>query len=180
MSKSSRVGRLLLLIGVGLVIGLSVYNWNARRVVGNELPMPFGIGVSVVLTGSMEPELSANDVIFVKKADDYSVGDVVVYSTGGSLTVHRIIFIEGDEVITKGDANDAEDKPINRSTIIGRVAWSVPYVGAVVRVLKTLPGTLLILVIAGYFIYRSWQKEKLAGDSEIEKIKEEIRQLKGE
>ena len=47
--------RILMIVVISLVIGLSIYSWNARRVVGNSLPMPFGIGSSVVLSGSMEP-----------------------------------------------------------------------------------------------------------------------------
>ena len=46
--------RILVLIICGIVLGVNVYLANANSLVGNKLPMPFGYGSAVVLSGSME------------------------------------------------------------------------------------------------------------------------------
>ena len=65
MSKLKKLlPRLLCYLLISLVLGGTAYSWNARRLAGNAMPMPFGVGLSVVLSGSMEPTLSVNDLIF--------------------------------------------------------------------------------------------------------------------
>ena len=71
--------RRLVLVLLGLLMGLQIYFVNAGRVMGDPLPMPFGYGAAVVLSGSMEPTYSAGDLLIVKKADHYQTGDIVVY-----------------------------------------------------------------------------------------------------
>ncbi len=73
------------------VAGIGLYTTIAKVVGGNEMPMPFGYGIGVILSGSMEPELSMDDVIIVKDTGDYQLNDVVVFKSGSSLTVHRIV-----------------------------------------------------------------------------------------
>jgi signal peptidase I len=142
--------------------------------------MPFGVGVSVVLTDSMKPEFSGGDVIFVTKSANYGVGDVVVFTDGRIPTVHRIIEINGDEIITKGDNNNAADQPITADRILGKVRFSVPYVGFVINVIKTPAATLVILLLAIWLMERSIRLEKAEKDKELDKIKEEIKKLKGD
>ena len=78
--KAGRVVlRALLIIVISVTIGLTVYTWNARRMFHNELPMPFGVGAAIVLTGSMEPTLNVNDLVIVKKTDNIEIGDIVVF-----------------------------------------------------------------------------------------------------
>ena len=90
--------RLLLLILCGVILGVNVYLANANSLVGNQLPMPFGYGAAVVLSGSMEPEFSKGDLIVVNETDTYEVNDIVVFQDGNSLVVHRIINIDGETI----------------------------------------------------------------------------------
>ena len=103
--------RIVALACVGIFLGCNIYLWNAQSLTGNVLPMPFGVGMAVVLSGSMEPELSVNDVIIVQQQDGYEVGDVVVYQSDKSLVVHRIIEISDGMVVTQGDANNTTTSP---------------------------------------------------------------------
>jgi len=175
--------RILGLAAVALFLGANLY-LSFSYMGGNQLPMPGGFGMAVVLSGSMEGDapdcLSVDDLVFVAERDSYQVGDVVVYQVGRSMTVHRIISISGSTVVTKGDANNAADDPIDLSTIKGKVVFHIPYVGMVVRFLKTPVGTVGVLVAALFLLERSYRKEKDQGDEELEKIKEEIRKLKEE
>lgn len=172
--------RLFLFIVISMTLGLSLYSWNAHKLVGTKLPMPFGVGSAVVLSGSMEPELSVNDVIVVRDTGDYQINDVVVFEDKSIMVVHRIIAIYGDEIITKGDANNAADTPITIDSIKGEVVASVPGAGVIVNAIKSPIGIILILGISVLLIELSYRRERNKGQKDIEDIKEEIRKLRKE
>ncbi len=172
--------RILIILIIGVVLGSVLYTINAKRVMHNELPMPLGFGVSVVLTGSMEPTLKPNDLVVIVKADKYDVGDIVVYQKENELIIHRIVMISGDQVVTQGDNNNTADEPFLAGNIKGKMKFSIPFVGLIVRGLKSTPGVIIILALAFFLMYRSWQSEKNEGESELDDIKEQIRKLKSE
>lgn len=170
--------RVTALVLVCLVLGVNLYLWNARSLTGNALPMPFGYGAALVLTGSMEPTFRADDLIFVKEADTFEVGDIVVYQSGSLLVVHRIVEITEDGIITKGDANNAPDEPVAPEDIKGVVLGWLPKAGPVVRLLKS-PWAILVLAGGAVFLVEgSFRIQKKKDQDELEKIKEEIRRLK--
>ncbi len=176
----SALWRRLGLGALGIILGINLYLANARGLTGNQMPMPFGTGVAVVLSGSMEPALSVNDVILVREADCYEVGDIVVYQSGKSLVVHRIIAKDGETVTTQGDANNIADDPIEQRAIKGKVIAHIPAVGLAVNALKT-PAVILILLIATFVLTElSFRREKDKDEQELEAIKEEIRRLRKE
>ena len=142
------------------------------------MPMPFGFGMTVVLSGSMEPELSVDDLLIVAAKDSYEVGDVVVFQTQRTAVVHRIIAINGEEIITRGDANTADDEPITLANIKGRVVCAIPFVGYVVHLIKTPIGTLILLGLAFWLLEASFKKEKAEKKNELDAIRQEIEALK--
>ena len=168
------------LIIVSLVLGINLYSWNARSLTGNVLPMPLGYGGAVVLSGSMEPTIMTDELIIVKAEDSYAVGDVVVFQNGRMFVVHRIVDMDADTVITRGDANNMDDAPIEITQIKGRVIAHVPYVGALIRLLKTPVATILLIAGAVLTVELPYRKEKEKKDEELERIKAEIRRLKEE
>ena len=172
--------RIVALSCVGIFLGCNIYLWNAQSLTGNALPMPFGVGVAVVLSGSMEPELSVDDVIFVRQQDSYAEGDVVVFQSGGSVVVHRIVKLDGETVVTKGDANNTNDAEMNVSAIKGIVTGHVDGLGALVRLLKSPIVSIGLLAGAVFLMERSYRKDKQKGDDEMDAIKAEIRRLKAE
>ena len=178
--KPKDIFRILLLAVLAAVIGLNIYALNATRLSGNPVPMPLGFGMSVVLSGSMEPELSVGDMIIVVPSDTYAIGDVVVFQSGRTAVVHRIIGIEGEEVITQGDANNAPDDPISLSAVRGKVVFTVPFVGYLVNLIKTPLGTILLLGLAIFFLESSFKKDKKQDQDELETLRKEIEQLKQE
>ena len=169
-----------LLVIISLVLGVKLYLWNASSLMGNALPMPLGFGAAVVLTGSMEPTIMADDLILVRESDDLQVGDVVVYQSGNILVVHRIVEVGADTVTTQGDANNAADAPVRKEMIKGEVIASIPKGGAVARVLKTPGATITMIVGALLMMEMTFRKEKEKDLEELDKIKEEIRRLKAE
>ena len=184
MSKSRRklqsIGRFIILIIISLSLGIKLYSWNAKTLAGNAMPMPFGWGVSVILSGSMEPALSVDDLVIVREQQKYEQNDIVVYQDGNSLIIHRIISIDGDEAVTKGDANNVADDPIKVSNIKGKALAHIPFAGKVVRFLKSPTGFILLVVAAVALLELPYIRERRKTAENQERIKEEIRLLKGE
>ncbi len=179
-NKYSALFRRIALAVLGILLGLNVYLANARSLAGQKLPMPFGIGTAVVLSGSMEPTLSVNDVIIVREQESYNVGDIVVYENGREMIVHKIIEKNGDTLTTKGDANNTADEPISTEAVKGKVVFSVPYAGAIVKALRSPVGAIVIILAAVLLTEGSFRRKKESDEIKIEKIKEEIRRLKAE
>ena len=172
--------RAVVIFIASVFIGIQFYNWNAKNVGGNSMPMPFGIGISVVLSGSMEPELSVDDVIIVKKTDDFGVDDMVVFNDHGILVVHRVIGIDGDNITTKGDANNTADEPITRDVIKGKVIKVLPGAGKAFDILRSPLAAVIVFGAAILLMELSFKKEKKEADDDLEPIKEEIRRLLAE
>lgn len=180
MKKSKKVFHWILIAFMSIVLGLGVYSWNATTLLGTSIPMPLGYGGAVVLSGSMEPTLSVDDVIIIHETNDYKVNDVVVFEEGNIVVVHRVIGIEEGMYITQGDANNVADDPIYEKQIIGEVMFSIPGIGGIVSILKTPVGVISILIVSFLLLEMSYRKEKETGDKTIEELKEEIRRLKEE
>ena len=176
-TKKRFILRILVIVLAGAFLGIQLYTWNATSVGGNKMPMPLGFATSVVLSGSMEPELAVNDMIIVVSRDSYEEGDVVVFQSYGTLIVHRIISIDGETVVTQGDANPSPDAPIELADIKGEVVYAIPYVGLVLGFIRSPIGVILILGTAFVLMERSFRKEKEESLGELDLIKEEIRRL---
>lgn len=89
-----------------------------------------------VQSDSMRPALQRGDAVFIRAAsfDELHEGDVITASFPESEGVftHRIVRIDADkrQVYTRGDYNLNEDPmPTDASRIIGKLWFSVPYVG---------------------------------------------------
>ena len=149
------------------------------------LSMPFGFGASFVLSGSMEPEISTDDLVFVKRADELHVGDVVLYNTGGSNVLHRITKIDGDIITTQGDANNTEDKPFSKSAVLGVYIGKIPSGGKIIRFVTNPPFVMavvfLLMTAAVIWMFVEDHRERKKLDSikaEIESIKAENEELR--
>ncbi len=124
------------------------------------LPITGNIKVMTVISGSMEPKIHTGSVVIVKPAADYKIGEVITfgpYTKTKAPTTHRIYeikIIEGQPIyITKGDANNAPDeREIQKKDIVGKVLFSVPYVGYAVDFAKKPVGFALIIIIPAAII----------------------------
>lgn len=148
----------LVIIAVLIVYAKVLYSSNPDKV-----PMPLGINVLTVLTGSMQPYLMPADKIFIKKADSnkLSNGDIITfYSSEGNMVItHRItdiIVVDGKRAfITKGDYNNINDlKPVYSDQIIGKLVFRVAPLNFVTRSIQngSWPYYLLGLTVATLII----------------------------
>ena len=172
--------RLVILAVCGGVLGLNLYFANANRLVGNQLPMPFGYGAAVVLSGSMEPAMYTGDLIIVSENQPYEENDVVVFQSGNSLVVHRIVEMDENTVTTKGDANNTADAPVDKTAVKGTVIAVVPKIGTLVDFIKTPLGTLIIVAAVVVLTELPYRREKQKDDDKRQQIIDEIRRLKDE
>ena len=81
-----------------------------------------------VVTGSMSGTLEIGDGIIVRLISEIKENDIIVYKKADNLITHRLIKIEEDRLITKGDANNIPDEPITKDMIIGKVIFIIPQI----------------------------------------------------
>ena len=174
-TSSGRLGRYILLVLIGLLLGINIYILNARTITGNQLPMPFGLGLASVQSGSMEPVLYKGDLLLVKERQDYAEGDIVVYQSEGLLVVHRIIDIDGRAVTTQGDANNIPDESFDIDCIKGEVVLRMPGAGYVIDFLKTPVGVIVLILLAALFLEISSMRDKKRRQQDAKAVR--IRQL---
>lgn len=147
---------------VCLILVYVIISVIASKVKGEPLPTVFGYGACFVVSGSMEPTLSIDDVIIVKESDNLKIGDIVLYKSNNSLVVHRVKgFLEGGQkVVTRGDANNTDDTPFDRSQIVGKVVGTIPWLGQIIIFLKSSYGiiafvSLIVLIYATTYLIRN-------------------------
>ncbi|MBQ8802151.1 MAG: signal peptidase I [Tyzzerella sp.] len=132
-----------------------------------------GFRVFNVISGSMEPEYSVGDLIYVKEVDVNSikVGDPITFVLNEDLVVatHRVVEIdaENQHFYTKGDANEtADSSPVHFNNVIGVPKFSIPMLGYVSDFIQNPPGTYitvgvgLILIIAVFLPDMVGKKKK--------------------
>lgn len=92
--------------------------------INKKKPVPiFNYYFFTVMTGSMQDALYPGDSIIVKKVKDYNVGDIITYKQDDIYVTHRIVKINGNKVVTKGDANKDNDPEINKDDILGKLVY---------------------------------------------------------
>lgn len=172
--------RWLILAVCGCVLGVNVYLTNARNLMHNLLPMPFGYGAAIVLSGSMEPTFSKGDLIIVQEASEFAVDDIVVFQDMNSLVVHRIVEIQDGLVVTKGDANNVVDDAVDVANVKGKVLCWIPAVGTAIGFLKTPAGIALIIGLAILLVILPDMSSRRKDDEERQRIIDEINRLKND
>lgn len=105
----------------------------------------------VAVTGtSMEPSMHSGDLVFVRKAPSYEVGDVVAYTNPqlNSTVIHRIIGQENDRYVFQGDNNDFVDTyRAAPEDIVGRRWILMGGAGRIVQALRSPVGAAIVVMI---------------------------------
>ena len=108
----------------------------------------FGYTLLEVMSSSMEPTISKEDFIIISRHDKkYKKGDIITfYDNSKMLVTHRIIKIEKNKILTKGDHNKTEDNAISKEKIVGKYVFRIKGGGKVITLLKN-PLIITIIVI---------------------------------
>ena len=107
------------------IVGIVIYSFISTQILKKDYTNIFGYTYYSVATGSMKPVISPNDLIFVKITKNVSKGDIITFKDSGSIVTHRLIDINNNKYITKGDANNTSDTGISKSDIIGKVVYVI-------------------------------------------------------
>lgn len=107
------------------IVGIVIYSFISTQILKKDYTNIFGYTYYSVATGSMKPVISPNDLIFVKITKNVSKGDIITFKDSASIVTHRLIDINDNKYITKGDANNTSDAGINKSDIIGKVVYII-------------------------------------------------------
>ena len=105
-----------------------------------------------IKTGSMEDNIHVGDYILILHKEKYKVGDVVTYRKDNYLITHRIIKIDNDDIVTKGDANNIEDEKINKDEIVGKVILNGGILNIIINYKFVIVSIILFIYIISYYI----------------------------
>lgn len=152
------------------------------------LPRLFGYHIYSVVSGSMEPAIPVDSMVYIKTEapEDMKKDDVIAFygaRDSNAIITHRVVEnrIVMGEFITKGDANQTEDmNPVPYDNFIGKVTLSIPKVGGAAQIFTSAAGkiTAVVIIIAALILetaasaiekrrYRQWKRRNA---SEVEKI----------
>ena len=161
------VGRGVIKDIVIVVVGVLVIWIGLQVIFGTQNPF------YVVSSGSMIPKLNVYDVLVVQGNEPFEevkVGDVIVFNRPSGhdrVIVHRVVSIIDDDpytIRTKGDANPASipgtDYPITQEEYIGQVAYVIPQVGYITRILTPPINYIIIAIIIGIMVFKQISKKK--------------------
>jgi signal peptidase len=159
-----------------VVIGVAIVWLGLRFAFGTNNPF------YVVSSGSMVPILNINDVLIVKDGtggngsansfNSLKVGDIIVFHRPAGqdrIIVHRVAEIynnfEGDRIIrTKGDANPSSipgvDYPIRAQQYIGKVAYVIPGIGLITKIISPPVNYVIIVVILAVLFFNRIGRSK--------------------
>ena len=155
----------VLLTIVTIIIIIGMYYIYQLKIQKNDYANLFGYTFFEVATGSMSPTMEIGDVVIVKITKEVEQNDIIVYIDGESIITHRLIEINDNELIAKGDANNSEDKPIQQDMVLGEVVTTLPKIGIWRKIFTSseVVGLILILIVlfTAVFMYStSDSKEK--------------------
>lgn len=145
-----------------------------------------GFKCYTVISGSMEPQYSVGDLLYVKKVDvnTIKVGDPITFVLNEDLVVatHRVIEIDAKEqhFYTKGDANEiADNDPVHFNNVIGVPQFSIPLLGYVSDFIQNPPGTYITIAIGVILIAAVFLPDML-GKKKSEEEEEQIAEAQAE
>ncbi len=191
MTTLKKVWNVVSTLLVVLIVLCAVFLMGSRLI---------GLQCYTVISGSMEPEYSVGDLLYVKKVDPTTIkeGDVITFLVNEDLVVgtHRVVRVDSEHqhFYTKGDANEIEDgEPVHFNNVIGVPQFSIPKLGYVSDFIQNPPGmyitigvgvVLILLVFLPDLIGKRKKNEEdpqiAATQTEIQTANEENERLKAE
>lgn len=134
---------------------LAVYSFVNVKLLHKDYANLFGYTYFDIVTGSMVDAIQIDDYVFVKLTKDVKENDIISFQNDGVIVTHRIIEMDEDKIITKGDANNVVDKTITKDNVIGKVVFIGKGYGTMLKTLSTpivfIPLLMTILLFSTYF-----------------------------
>ena len=152
MKKTKKINMLgcilnILIMVVVVITIIGLYYMAQVKILNKDYANIFGYTFFEVATGSMANTINIGDIVVVKVNEVFKENDIIVYKEENSFITHRVIKIDGQDLITRGDANNSEDKPIKSDQILGKVIYIIPKIGIWRRV-SASPEILGMIIIS--------------------------------
>ena len=153
-----------LLIIISILILIGTYYIYQIKIQKNDYANIFGYTFFEVATGSMMPTIQIGDVVIVEITKEIKENDIIVYKENENFITHRLIENKDNKIKTKGDANNSEDKPIEKEAVLGKVIKILPKIGIWRKIILTPEVIGLIIILITIFslmlMYNSKTEEK--------------------
>jgi signal peptidase len=107
-----------------------------------------GYDIYVVRSGSMAPSIDIGDIIISGPVRNITPGTIITYSNGVELITHRVISVENNTLVTKGDAvEDPDSQPVDISRVTGMYLFKIPKIGYLINFIHTKLGWFLLIIL---------------------------------
>jgi len=103
----------------------------------------------LVRSESMVPAINMGDLIITGPVNGtVRPGTVVTYARGAMLVTHRVISVNGDSLVTKGDAvEDPDPGPVTMSQVRGIYLFKIPSLGYLANFMHTKFGWFIVVIV---------------------------------
>lgn len=130
----------------------------------------FDLGLFIVRSGSMNPELKIGDVIIVKKYNQYRIGDIITFKEKDNYITHRIINVINNKYVTKGDFNNTEDlELVKNDNVIGKVIYVSKHYLDIFKIIIIVYFSTIIIYIVVKFISKDFFYKKFINKFKLNK-----------
>lgn len=176
MNFLNKLGKIILnfiTVLIFILVIIVIYNFIQIRILNKSFCNFFGYTFFQVETGSMSGAIEIDDIIVIKITQDVHKDDIITFINNNEIVTHRIISENGDELITKGDANNSEDEAIKREQVIGKVVKIFNNLGVWLKVFTDIKVILCVIVTIVFVGLALASDEKNTRGKINEKKKEE-------
>ena len=152
----------LLILILLLVLALVIYSFVQINVQKKEYCDLFGYSIFQIETGSMSGTIEIEDIILVKLGNDIlKENDIITFKQDNNFITHRIVEIDEEKIITKGDSNSKIDDPITKNDVVGKVEYVIADVRIWKAVFTDIKVVTSILITLTLFVLLVSYKEKV-------------------
>lgn len=120
----------------------------------------------------MKPAINMGDIIITGPFDGEAKPRMIVtYELGKELVTHRVLSVDGDALVTMGDAMEEPDpRTVNISQVKGVYLFKVPYIGYLSSFMRTRQGWFLVVILPAMvlvsFLVKDIVREALQSEPE--------------
>ena len=156
----------LIIFILSIIAILAVWGFIQLNVQNKQYINIFGYSVLSTETGSMTPTIKKGDIVIIKIGDEIKEDDIITYKEENVLITHRIVDIDGDTIIAKGDYNNTYDEPIKKDEVIGKAVYIIKNVEIWKKVFTDMHVIIPISITVILFILLVSYKEK-TGEEDV-------------
>ena len=150
----------LIIFVLGIIAIIAIWTSIQLNVQNKEYIDMFGYSLFSTETGSMSPTIEKGDVVIVKLGEHIQENDIITYKNNNSFITHRIIEMDGESIIAKGDNNNTQDEPITKEAIVGKVTFIINNVETWKKVFSDISVIIPVVITVILFIILVSYKEK--------------------